>query len=262
MINPSTDPAYLFNIASTIGETHSMIVPEDVQVSRKIDNGPFCPSTNVTPKYTVVNCHIDHGQDGLLNLVFGQKIILTWPPTRKNLTILRNQKPLHILCKDLECGIICLLHELSPNMIIFGGTLHATITLEASVLTGINWFSSHGHRAFAACFAGYELTTRDSAEGVTAISNYAHQIKLSSRNLESGDIQQILLDWLNIVFPALKSRDNVRVFTHSEIKGLRKVLKALIELNENFVSDLDGMWLEEWSVVLGEFKTMLGLRQR
>jgi hypothetical protein len=117
LINPSTSPVYIFNIASQIARTHQIIVPEEIKVSRMIGDGPFFPLTNVTPRHTIVNTHIDHGHDGLLHLVFGQKILLAWPSPAR--TLLGEQQPLHLKCQELEAGIVCYLHKHSLSVAAF-----------------------------------------------------------------------------------------------------------------------------------------------
>jgi hypothetical protein len=195
MSRPSPSrPTFLMNIDVSSPMVRNLRIPESLLNKRTVDTDNLPPTSNITPEYTIVEPHLDHGLDGLLYLAFGMKLIMCWPPTIKNLRVLCLSQPLHRQCDELEGGMIYLLHENCPAMVIFAGTIHATVTLEGSTLTGINWFSAEAHHPFTLGLVGYELNARGTGDVSIALNNYSRQLKLTLKHSQGIDKTQVLMN--------------------------------------------------------------------
>jgi len=56
----------------------------------------------------------------------------------------------------------------------------------------------------------------------------------------------------------LESTDNVEFFKRSELMIARGIASELSKCNEHFVSDMDGVWEDEWSERFDNLETDLG----
>ena len=169
---------------------------------------PYKPPTfsaNLTPRHTVVDLHLDQGRDGLIQCVGkSRKIILMWPATVHNMEIMLAHSDHRMkfvrIGHLLQGGIITIVGS-SVGLVMYTGTIHMTITLEAGLLVGINWVVSESHRAAARCFR-YEIRAclEDDISSVLAI--YADQLETSLEGWDEVRHQEVLEEWIS-VYPLL-----------------------------------------------------------
>jgi len=163
---------------------------------------------NLTSRHTIVDLHIDQGRDGLIQcLGKSKKIILMWPATDCNMRALQDsschQMKLFRVGQSLEDGIITTIDS-SIDLVMFSGTIHVTITLESSMLVGINWVSTESHRPAIRCL-GYEMDVELEGELSGILSIYVDQLAASLCGFDKGRHQEVLEDWI-AVYPILVRR--------------------------------------------------------
>lgn len=103
-----------------------MRVPTSV-LSKRTLHGDLIFSANLTPRYTIVDLHIDQGQDGLIVCVEdSKKIMLMWPATNLNMNLLQecfyHQANLVQVGSQLEEGIT-VMADSSKSLIMYSGTI-------------------------------------------------------------------------------------------------------------------------------------------
>jgi hypothetical protein len=191
------------------------------------------------------------GLMGCWDIVTGQKIILSWPPTtHSNCEIVRRGKPLSLECSRLEGGIIALVDEESPALILFAGTIHATVTLKGGVLIGINWLAANGYTSFEVSLRNYELPTRHLGDASSALSLYAQQIFLSLDQLEDTYANAIIIDWQRKILPLLRALFVTAAASADEIDALKELHEILTSVNELHVFEFGKLDRKEWTLGL------------
>lgn len=166
------------NIRPELAPDVNMCIPKAVHARRP----PYKPphfSGNITPRFVVVQPHIDVGQIGSI-LCIGdcKKIVVMWPPTTHNLDVMRKESGYAAIFQRvghrLEGGIATVVDS-SVALVMFTGTIHFTITLEPGILVGINWVSAECYRAGARCFQ-YEIDTNLEEDHSGAFEIFANQL--------------------------------------------------------------------------------------
>ncbi|KAI1357206.1 hypothetical protein F5Y08DRAFT_324810, partial [Xylaria arbuscula] len=98
-------------------------------------------TTNITPRYSSVDLHVDQGSHGLTLLYAGcVKLWALYPPTENNLAKLQQAYQSHAMFIELqgllEGGELCIQTE-SQALYLPAGCIHGTITLQGGIVPGI-----------------------------------------------------------------------------------------------------------------------------
>jgi len=141
----SQNPTYLMNATLKLSNNLKMCAPKGLLQKRTPYRYPTF-AANLTPRYTVVDLHLDQSRDGLIQCVGkSKKVILMWPATTYNMEIMLDNSDHRMKFNRvghlLQGGIITIVGS-SVGLVMYTGTIHMTITLEAGILVGINWVAS------------------------------------------------------------------------------------------------------------------------
>ncbi|KAI0143141.1 hypothetical protein GGR57DRAFT_366951 [Xylariaceae sp. FL1272] len=130
---------YAINIPT---DTAKMIIPARLK-STGVPYGKQTTTTNITPRHTFVDLHIDHGRHGLTAL-FGPciKLWALYPPTPHNLSLyssaVTSSTPFASLSSSLEGGEFCITTS-KDTLYLPPGCLHATYTLRGGLTPGFEY---------------------------------------------------------------------------------------------------------------------------
>ena len=210
----------------------TMCVPNDILAKRTPSPYPPIIAANLTPMHTVVDLHLDQGRDGLVQCIGGsQKIILMWPATVHNMKIMQDhsdQKMKFIRNGHLLRGGIIIVVDSSVCLVMYTGTIHMTITLEAGVLVGINWVAAECHCVAARCFR-YEICARLEDDISNVLKIYVDQLDMSLAGYDQVRHREVLDEW-TITYPLLiKECGTPTSDTLSELRRLYQTLKDSLE---------------------------------
>jgi len=194
------NPTYLMNAKLQLPDNSRMRVPTSV-LSKRTPHGDLIFGANLTPRYTIVDLHIDQGRDGLIVCVKdSKKIVLMWPATNLNMNLLQecsyHQANLVRVGSQLEGGI-AVMADSSKSLIMYSGTIHATITLESGILVGINWVSVESYRPAFRCFA-YEMTVDLESDFGNILGILVLQLEASLQGLDHTGHEKVISDWVDI----------------------------------------------------------------
>ena len=135
-----------------------MIIPEHIHLQRP-PHGNIEFGANLTPAFTVVEPHIDHFYDTIIDCHRSEKIIVMWAFSEQNQTVLEQclgekyafARHVYRFCAPLV-GIV--------DDKWFGhlpaGTIHSPTTFRGGVLTGLNWITVFNY-TLAIKILDYEL---------------------------------------------------------------------------------------------------------
>ncbi|KAI9887905.1 MAG: hypothetical protein M1823_000294 [Watsoniomyces obsoletus] len=140
-IDLQRNPITLFNLAvPTLKQ--SVQIPTYLEPELQFDQHPpaLRPSVNATPKFALVDVHIDLGME-VVSLCVGRcrKIWFLWPPTSGNLwemTRLGHRHPDRLIQTNLDHGVL-VETDRTVGIHLPAGWLHATLTIEGGFLIGI-----------------------------------------------------------------------------------------------------------------------------
>ena len=234
------NPTYLMNAAPELSNDLRMCIPNGLLQKRTPYKNPTF-GANITPRHTVVDLHLDQCRDGLVQCVGkSKKVILMWPATVDNMKILQDHS--HHLMKFIRIGHllqggIIIIVDSSVGLVMYTGTIHMTITLEAGVLVGINWVAAESHRVAARCFR-YEIVARLENDFNSVLAIYADQLEASLEGLDEIRHREVLEDWINIC-PLLMNGCKASS-TSKTVANLQRVYQIF----EAFLEGYQGMHLD------------------
>ena len=110
------------NAKLQLPDDSKMCVPISV-LSKRTPRGDLIFGANLTPRYTIVDFHIDQGRDGLIACTGdSKKIVLMWPASNSNMHLLRecsyHQANLVRIGSQLE-GSITVMVDSSKSLIMY-----------------------------------------------------------------------------------------------------------------------------------------------
>lgn len=220
-----------------------MCVPPEIDFAPLPDT-PVTQGVNITPEFTMVDLHIDHGRAGLLCCLEDcQKLVLLWPPTRHNMQLLFDLRECDVLLMEgfarrLEGGVVVDLDR-RRGLVIPGGTLHATLTLKGGWLAGMNWFAGVGHRA-AARSMWYEIKVATGRpELIKVLAMYRQSLTLACSLDRPADYLQMLEGWKEWVAAALAEPSARRspwdVTVYKTLHAIRLMLEQACDKTEGSI---------------------------
>ncbi len=133
------NPVFVINL-TTPELSQKVHIPRSLKEKFQFEEKPPLQMTNMTPKFTFVDVHIDHGMEAV-SICVGRcrKIWFLWPPTPKNLREMRrldHRQSDRLIRSYLDHGIL-LETDGTTGIHVPAGWLHATFTIEAGFLVGI-----------------------------------------------------------------------------------------------------------------------------
>lgn len=223
------NPHYILN--AKLPETIAMSIPRTLR--SRITSFHELPLSlaNLTPQHTVVDVHLDQCRNGLIQCIGRcKKLLLAWPATDLNLKTLieaksHSNKLLHISDR-LEGGILISMDS-SNGVVLFSGTIHATITLDSGPLVGINWLSAETYNPALRCIE-YEFRT-EVEDVAVVLAFYIEQIIPPLGRDENGDIE--------ILQHVVASRQLIFDKCKEPSKETVDQLKRLIQLLRQYCQD-------------------------
>jgi hypothetical protein len=76
LISPNHEnQTYIPSVEPTSSGKFTMVVPPSISVRRGIEDATMAVTANIVPAYTVIEPHIYYGQDEILDLYSGKKLI-------------------------------------------------------------------------------------------------------------------------------------------------------------------------------------------
>ncbi len=196
----SRNPTYLMNATLELSNNLKMCVPKGL-LQKRTPHGYPTFAANLTPRYTVVDLHLDQSRDGLIQCVGkSKKVVLMWPATTYNMKIMldhsNHQMKFNRVGHLLQGGIITIVGS-SVGLVMYTGTIHMTITLEAGILVGINWVASECSRVAARCFR-YEICAHLENDISSVLAIYGDQLEASLNGWNEVRRREVLEDWITI----------------------------------------------------------------
>ncbi len=223
------NPTYLMNAKLTLSDDLKMCVPKAI-VRRRTPYKDVMFAANLTPRHTVIDCHLDQSRDGIIQCVgSSKKVVIMWPATDGNLELLQ-EDPTHSMKfarigNRMKGGIIVSIDS-RVGLEMCTGTIHMTITMEGGPLVGINYVSAEGHCAGARCFR-YEMIARLERDSSTIFTIYADQLEASLEGNNQVRHQSVLQDWaINYSLLIMMCRN----LPKSTVNELRRVVRTLRNL--------------------------------
>ncbi|KAI1818983.1 hypothetical protein F4861DRAFT_544401 [Xylaria intraflava] len=133
------NPIYAVNLATNPEEVQLQLPPELDVLPRHEEHPPL--TTNITPRYTVVDAHIDHGAHVLTLLTSGcVKLWALYPLTEQNRQALGpvyGSKNMFLdLVGKLEGGDFCIQTE-GEAIYLPPGCIHSTVTIRGGLTLGL-----------------------------------------------------------------------------------------------------------------------------
>ncbi|KAI1263601.1 hypothetical protein F5Y18DRAFT_428874 [Xylariaceae sp. FL1019] len=136
------DPECTYYAINIPTDTAKMKLPDWLKITG-VPYGKQMTTTNITPRHTFVDLHIDHGRHGITT-VFGPciKLWALYPPTPHNLSLyssaVASSTPFTSLSPQLEGGEFCIT-TLKDTLYLPPGCLHATYTLRGGLTPGFEY---------------------------------------------------------------------------------------------------------------------------
>ena len=191
------NPTYLMN--ASFEPPQPMIIPEHVHLQTP-PSGETVFGTNLTPKYSTVDPHLDLFWESMAGCIRSEKLFVTWPFCQHNQKVLLEcSRDKYAFARNAPrfCAPLVGIVDETWACRFHAGTIHATLTIKEGALAGWNWITASNY-AIAFRILDYELNVNIEVNWRGVFQMVVDQLE-SSLHLNHRHVSKdVTLGWMKI----------------------------------------------------------------